>query len=113
VTLGKNQTAFGNKRLRDNGVPESQGRILCMDFRDLPHPKGTFNKIVSLEMAEVSDSPFKAVPWFTGNLHDEDSVIVQEIVNLLQESAVSSNADMLKGSTIQHFLEASLRSLGR
>ena len=33
----------------------------------------------------------------TGNLHDEDSVIVQEIVNLLQESAVSSNADMLKG----------------
>jgi cyclopropane fatty-acyl-phospholipid synthase-like methyltransferase len=54
VTLGKNQTAFGNKRLRDNGVSEAQGRILCMDFRDLPHPKGTFNKIVSLEMAEVS-----------------------------------------------------------
>jgi hypothetical protein len=25
-----------------------------MDFRDVPHAKGSFNKIVSLEMAEVS-----------------------------------------------------------
>jgi cyclopropane fatty-acyl-phospholipid synthase-like methyltransferase len=53
VTLAKTQAAFGTKRLRDNGVPESQGRILCMDYRDIPQPKGYFNKIVSLEMAEV------------------------------------------------------------
>jgi cyclopropane fatty-acyl-phospholipid synthase-like methyltransferase len=52
VTLGKNQTAFGNQRLRENGIPEDQGRILCMDFRDLPRQKGQYNKISCLEMAE-------------------------------------------------------------
>ncbi len=52
MTLGKNQTAFGNQRLRENGIPEDQGRILCMDFRDLPRQKGQYNKISCLEMAE-------------------------------------------------------------
>ncbi|KAK4689914.1 sphingolipid C9-methyltransferase, partial [Tremellales sp. Uapishka_1] len=52
VTLGRNQTAFGTQRLRENGIPESQGRILCMDYREIPHPKGYFNKISCLEMAE-------------------------------------------------------------
>ncbi|OCF31141.1 sphingolipid C9-methyltransferase [Kwoniella heveanensis BCC8398] len=52
VTLAKNQTAFGTQRLRENGVPEERGRILCMDYRDIPHPKGYFNKISCLEMAE-------------------------------------------------------------
>lgn len=54
VTLSKNQAAFGNDRLKKNGVNPDQGRILCTDFRDIPHSKGKFNKIVSLEMAEVS-----------------------------------------------------------
>lgn len=52
MTLGKNQTAFGNQRLRENGIPKDQGRILCMDFRDLPRQKGQYNKISCLEMAE-------------------------------------------------------------
>ncbi|WVR03754.1 hypothetical protein IAU60_000749 [Kwoniella sp. DSM 27419] len=52
VTLARNQTQFGNERLRENGVPEDRGRILCMDYRDIPHPKGHFNKISCLEMAE-------------------------------------------------------------
>ena len=52
VTLAKEQTAFGTKRLRENNVPESQGRILCMDYRDIPKEKGYFNKISCLEMAE-------------------------------------------------------------
>ncbi|KAG8995288.1 hypothetical protein FRB94_002168 [Tulasnella sp. JGI-2019a] len=52
VTLGVNQTAFGNKRLADNGVPTEKGRILCMDYREIPHKAGHFTKIVSLEMAE-------------------------------------------------------------
>ncbi|KAL7424652.1 hypothetical protein Q5752_000336 [Cryptotrichosporon argae] len=52
VTLAKNQTAFGTQRLRENGVPESQGRILCCDYRDIPHAKGYYNKISCLEMAE-------------------------------------------------------------
>ena len=52
MTLARNQAAFGNERLRDNAIPESQGRILCMDFRDVPHEKGYYNKISCLEMAE-------------------------------------------------------------
>jgi sphingolipid C9-methyltransferase len=52
VTLGINQTAFGTKRLRDNGVPEEKGRILCTDYRFIPDVPASFTKIVSLEMAE-------------------------------------------------------------
>lgn len=53
--MARKQTAFGNERLRKNGVGEEKGRILCTDFRDLPKEDGRFNKIVSLEMAEVCD----------------------------------------------------------
>jgi cyclopropane fatty-acyl-phospholipid synthase-like methyltransferase len=55
VTLGRNQTAFGNKRIADNGVPASRARIVCCDYRDTPRstaPNGKYTKIVSLEMAE-------------------------------------------------------------
>ena len=52
VTLAKEQTAFGNERIKNNGLDEGQARILCMDYRDIPSDK-KFNKIVSLEMAEV------------------------------------------------------------
>ncbi|GHJ88524.1 hypothetical protein NliqN6_4926 [Naganishia liquefaciens] len=83
VTLGKNQTAFGNKRLRDNGVPESQGRILCMDFRDLPHPKGTFNKIVSLEMAEhVGIRRYSTFLKQVYDLLDDDGIFVMQVAGI-------------------------------
>ena len=52
VTLGRNQTAWGNAGLRKAGIPESQSRILCMDYRDIPVPEGGYNKITCLEMAE-------------------------------------------------------------
>lgn len=53
ITLGKNQTKFGNQRLRVNDIPEEQARIICQDAREIPaEPKGRFTKIVSLEMAE-------------------------------------------------------------
>lgn len=58
ITLGVNQTAFGNKRLAANGVSPDKGRILCMDYREIPHPAGHFTKIVSLEMAEVGSRCF-------------------------------------------------------
>lgn len=51
ITLGKNQTLFGNNRIKDNGVDPSTARILCQDYREIGQKK--FNKIVSLEMAEV------------------------------------------------------------
>jgi cyclopropane fatty-acyl-phospholipid synthase-like methyltransferase len=50
ITLGRNQTAWGNKRLRKAGIPETQSEILCMDYRDIPAKK--YNKITCLEMAE-------------------------------------------------------------
>lgn len=52
VTLARNQAAFGTQRLRENGVPEERGRILCMDYRDIPQASGYYNKISCLEMAE-------------------------------------------------------------
>ncbi|KAI5810165.1 S-adenosyl-L-methionine-dependent methyltransferase [Peziza echinospora] len=52
ITLGRNQTKWGNNGLRKAGIPEEQSKILCMDYRDIPVPPGKYNKIVSLEMAE-------------------------------------------------------------
>ncbi|KAL1411822.1 hypothetical protein Q8F55_002789 [Vanrija albida] len=52
VTLAQTGAAFANARLRENGIPESQGRALCMDYREIPHAKGYYNKISCLEMAE-------------------------------------------------------------
>ncbi|KAI6004368.1 sphingolipid C9-methyltransferase [Pisolithus orientalis] len=36
ITLGRNQTKFGNDRIKDNGVTPDKARILCMDYRDIP-----------------------------------------------------------------------------
>lgn len=52
VTLAREQTKFGNKRIELNGLSKEQARILCMDYRDIPVEKGHYDKIVSLEMAE-------------------------------------------------------------
>ena len=53
ITLGKNQTKFGNDRIKENGVTHDKARILCMDYREIPGGPGHYTKIVSLEMAEV------------------------------------------------------------
>lgn len=53
ITLGKNQTKFGNERIKANGVDPDKASILCMDYRDIPGGHGHYTKIVSLEMAEV------------------------------------------------------------
>ncbi|CAG8754354.1 39482_t:CDS:2 [Gigaspora margarita] len=51
ITLGRNQTEFGNNRIKEYGVDSKQARIICMDYRDIPRrPK--YNKITCLEMAE-------------------------------------------------------------
>lgn len=59
ITLGRNQTAFGNNRIKENGVSPEKARILCMDYREIPGGSGHYNKIVSLEMAEV----IKILSW--------------------------------------------------
>jgi cyclopropane fatty-acyl-phospholipid synthase-like methyltransferase len=50
ITLGRNQTAFGNKRVKEYGANQEKARIHCMDYRDIPPTK--YNKITCLEMAE-------------------------------------------------------------
>jgi cyclopropane fatty-acyl-phospholipid synthase-like methyltransferase len=49
ITISKNQTAFGNDRIKQWNV-EDRARILCLDYRDIP--KGQYDKISSLEMVE-------------------------------------------------------------
>ena len=84
VTLGKNQTAFGNKRLRDNGVPEGRGRILCMDAREIARePRGRFTKIVSLEMAEhVGIFKYDTFLRLVYDLLDDNGTFVFQVAGL-------------------------------
>lgn len=83
VTLAKNQAKFGNERLRANGVPESQGRILCMDYRDIPQQKGHFNKISCLEMAEHVG--IRRYGKFLGEVYDllnDDGLLVFQVAGI-------------------------------
>ncbi|KAJ5677314.1 uncharacterized protein N7477_002947 [Penicillium maclennaniae] len=52
ITLGRNQTAWGNNGLRKAGIEEEQSRIICCDYRDAPRVEGGYQKITCLEMAE-------------------------------------------------------------
>lgn len=83
VTLGRNQTAWGNKGLRKAGVTEDQSNILCMDYRDIPLPEGGYKRITCLEMAEHVGvrhlgSFFKQV----NGMLDDDGVFFLQIAGL-------------------------------
>lgn len=54
VTLGKNQTEWGNNWLKKYDIPEEQSRIVCCDYRDAPLPQDgkKYKKITCLEMSE-------------------------------------------------------------
>lgn len=55
ITLGKNQTKWGNEKLKLQGISKEQSEILCLDYRDTPNARfndGKYNKITCLEMAE-------------------------------------------------------------
>ncbi|WVQ78794.1 hypothetical protein IAT38_000885 [Cryptococcus sp. DSM 104549] len=83
VTLAKTQAAFGNERLRQNGVTEDKGRILCMDYRDIPHSKGYFNKISCLEMAEHVG--IKRYGKFLSEVYDllaDDGIMVFQVAGI-------------------------------
>lgn len=83
MTLAREQTAFGTQRLRENGIPESQGRILCMDYRDIPGSKGAFDKISCLEMAEHVG--IRHYPKFLGEVYDllaDDGLLVFQVAGI-------------------------------
>ncbi|KAL8826970.1 MAG: hypothetical protein Q9191_003476 [Dirinaria sp. TL-2023a] len=83
VTLGRNQTAWGNNAMRKAGIEESQSRILCMDYRDIPVPSGGYQKITCLEMAEhVGVRYFSTFLRQVYDMLDDDGVFFLQIAGL-------------------------------
>ncbi|KIX95063.1 uncharacterized protein Z520_09373 [Fonsecaea multimorphosa CBS 102226] len=88
ITLGRNQTKWGNNGLRKLNIPESQSRILCMDYRDIPHSPPNrsnekYNKITCLEMAEhVGVRHFSSFLRQVNDLLDDDGVFFLQIAGL-------------------------------
>ncbi|PNY29514.1 fatty acid methyltransferase [Tolypocladium capitatum] len=83
ITLGRNQTAWGNSAMRKVGVPEEQSKILCMDYRDIPVPQGGYDKITCLEMAEhVGVRHFSTFLTQVYNMLDDDGVFFLQIAGL-------------------------------
>ena len=83
ITLGRNQTAWGNTGLRNAGIPEEQSRILCMDYRDIPVPEGRYHKITCLEMAEhVGVRHFRSFLRQVNEMLDDDGVFFLQIAGL-------------------------------
>ena len=83
ITLGRNQTAWGNTAMRKAGVPEEQSKIMCMDYRDIPVPEGGYNKITCLEMAEhVGVRHFYSFIRQVYEMLDDDGVFFLQIAGL-------------------------------
>jgi len=79
VTLSKNQAKFGTERIAKNGVPATQARILCHDYREIP--AGTkYDKISCLEMGEhVGVRRYSQFMSQLYDLLDDDGVLVYQI----------------------------------
>ncbi|PSN60416.1 S-adenosyl-L-methionine-dependent methyltransferase [Corynespora cassiicola Philippines] len=83
VTLGRNQTAWGNNGLRKEGIQEDQSKILCMDYREIPVPQGGYHKITCLEMAEhVGVRHFAGFCRQVHDMLDDDGVFFLQIAGL-------------------------------
>ncbi|KAF8634688.1 hypothetical protein AX17_004125 [Amanita inopinata Kibby_2008] len=82
VTLGKNQAKFGEARIEKNGVSD-RARILCCDYREIPAAKGTYTKIVSLEMAEhVGVRRYSNFLNQVYDMLDDDGVFVLQVAGI-------------------------------
>lgn len=80
VTLGLNQTDFGNNRCAEWGVSE-KARICCMDYRDIPATK--YNKISCLEMAEhVGVRRFQTFLAQVRDLMEDDGLFYMQVAGL-------------------------------
>lgn len=83
ITLGKNQTKWGNEKLEIQGIPKTQSEILCLDYRDTPVPEGKYNKITCLEMAEhVGVRKFGSFLTQVYNMLDDDGLFFLQIAGL-------------------------------
>ncbi|PRT56994.1 Sphingolipid C9-methyltransferase 2 [Wickerhamiella sorbophila] len=83
VTLGRNQAAWGNANLAKDGIPTSQSKILCMDYRDAPVPEGKYNCITCLEMSEhVGVRKFNSFLQQVYDMLDDDGVFFMQYAGL-------------------------------
>ncbi|BEJ11662.1 hypothetical protein CspHIS471_0201220 [Cutaneotrichosporon sp. HIS471] len=82
ITVAQGGADWGNQRLRESGIPESQGRILCMDYRDFPKDK-KFSKITCLEMAEhVGIRRYRTFLNELYNLLEDDGIMIFQVAGL-------------------------------
>jgi cyclopropane fatty-acyl-phospholipid synthase-like methyltransferase len=88
ITLGRNQTAWGNKaigRALDSSPHKSnvKSKILCMDYRDTPYIAGGYKKITCLEMAEhVGVRHFGTFLRQVYDMMDDDGLFFLQIAGL-------------------------------
>lgn len=83
VTLSRNQTAFGNERIANNGVDPARARILCKDYREIGVVPGHYTKIATLEMAEhVGIRHYSKFLRNVFNLLDDDGTLVFQVAGL-------------------------------
>ncbi|ORX67959.1 S-adenosyl-L-methionine-dependent methyltransferase [Linderina pennispora] len=81
VTLGRNQTAFGNARAAEWGVGDS-AKILCMDYRDIPR-RPRYKRITCLEMAEhVGVRKFQEFLLQVRDMLEDDGLFYLQIAGL-------------------------------
>ena len=80
VTLGRNQNEWAMGKAAEKGVADNV-RILCMDYRDIPHEK--YDKITCLEMAEhVGVLRFTTFLHQVRDLLEDDGLFFLQIAGL-------------------------------
>jgi sphingolipid C9-methyltransferase len=87
ITLGRNQTAWGNRQIRNalevSSYKNVKSEILCMDYRDTPSPQGGYKKITCLEMAEhVGVRHFGTFLRQVYDMMDDDGLFFLQIAGL-------------------------------
>ena len=87
ITLGRNQTAWGNKAinlaLESSPHKDVKSEILCMDYRDAPFIKGGYKKVTCLEMAEhVGVRHFGTFLRQIYDMMDDDGLFFLQIAGL-------------------------------
>ncbi|KAI6248623.1 Sphingolipid C9-methyltransferase 2 [Erysiphe necator] len=83
ITLGRNQTSWGNNGLKKAGISAEQSKILCLDYRDIPVPEGKYSKITCLEMAEHVG--IRHLPSFLRQVYDmldDDGIFFLQVAGL-------------------------------
>jgi len=87
ITLGRNQTAWGNKAIQEalqtSEFKNINSKILCSDYRDTPEIPGGYKKITCLEMAEhVGVRHFGTFLRQVYDMLDDDGIFFLQIAGL-------------------------------